>query len=98
MADAAVKNPETLKWVPLNKRWAMINPGKSGDQDDGNEEDHDNPEGGEPESDNLSAAYPPLPTKQNPLAVAMYGQICIAAKSYQSAICECIHTLHRRFY
>ncbi len=30
---------------------------------------------------------PPLPTKQNPLMVAIYGQICIAAKSYQSAIC-----------
>jgi general transcription factor 3C polypeptide 3 (transcription factor C subunit 4) len=29
----------------------------------------------------------PLPTKQNPMITALYGQLCIAAKSYQSGIC-----------
>lgn len=29
-----------------------------------------------------------IPTKHNPILVAIYGQVCIAAKSYQSAICE----------
>ena len=28
-----------------------------------------------------------LPTKENPVSVAIYGQICLAARSYQSAIC-----------
>lgn len=31
---------------------------------------------------------PAIPTKQNPVLVTIYGQICIAAKSYQSGICE----------
>lgn len=30
-----------------------------------------------------------LPTKANPVNVAVYGQILLAAKSYQSALCEC---------
>lgn len=30
---------------------------------------------------------PQLPTKSNPVIITIYGQICIAAKSYQSAIC-----------
>ncbi|PBK91165.1 TPR-like protein [Armillaria gallica] len=34
---------------------------------------------------------PELPTKQNPVIVAIYGQICIAAKSYQSAIFYLLH-------
>ena len=29
-----------------------------------------------------------LPSKENPIGVALYGQICLAAKSYQSAICK----------
>ncbi|PFH45985.1 hypothetical protein AMATHDRAFT_8403 [Amanita thiersii Skay4041] len=32
-----------------------------------------------------------LPTKQNPIIVTIYGQICIAAKSYQSAIFYLLH-------
>jgi len=31
-----------------------------------------------------------IPTKHNPILVAIYGQVCIAAKSYQSAICESV--------
>ncbi|EAU87482.2 hypothetical protein CC1G_02241 [Coprinopsis cinerea okayama7 len=34
---------------------------------------------------------PDLPTKQNPVLVAIYGQICIAAKSYQSGIFYLLH-------
>ena len=34
-----------------------------------------------------AAGAPRLPVKENPVGVAVYGQICLAAKSYQSAIC-----------
>jgi general transcription factor 3C polypeptide 3 (transcription factor C subunit 4) len=32
-----------------------------------------------------------IPTKNNPIIIAIYGQICIAAKSYQSAIFYLLH-------
>ena len=110
LSDTAVKNPSSLKWNPLNKRYAPKGGSKSAttttttttDADaEGEEEDEEIEGGGEddnhgPEpSDSMtvnekistSTSAPPLPAKENPLIIAMYGQICIAAKSYQSAIC-----------
>lgn len=29
-----------------------------------------------------------LPTKNNPMPVMVHGQLCLTAKSYQSALCE----------
>ncbi|KAG6836328.1 hypothetical protein H0H93_009078 [Arthromyces matolae] len=55
LADLAVKNPELLRWNPLNKRYAAT------------------------------------AGTVNPIIVAIYGQICIAAKSYQSAIFYLLH-------
>lgn len=40
------------------------------------------------EKEKNTAAIPDTPSKDNPFTVAVYGQICIAAKSYQSAICS----------
>lgn len=88
LADISVKNPEVLKWNPLNKRYAATAQVKAGeDQDD--DDDAEDVGGGVAETDNTSdkSKLPEIPTKQNPILVAMYGQICIAAKSYQSAIC-----------
>ena len=93
LADTAVKSPEVLKWNPLNKRYAPT--AQSGKVEDGAEEDGDDgvPEqGGDQETRATATAgslnLPEIPTKHNPVIVAIYGQICIAAKSYQSAICE----------
>jgi general transcription factor 3C polypeptide 3 (transcription factor C subunit 4) len=90
LSDAAVKNPSILKWNPLNKRYGLIDRNKS---DEVEVDDEEEVEGGVEDTERSSltnekdASAPPLPTKENPLIVSIYGQICIAAKSYQSAIC-----------
>jgi general transcription factor 3C polypeptide 3 (transcription factor C subunit 4) len=93
LADTAVKSPEVLKWNSLNKRYAPT--AQSGKVEDGAEEDADDgvpDQGGDQETGTTATAgspnLPEIPTKNNPVIVAIYGQICIAAKSYQSAICE----------
>ena len=92
VADAAVKNKDSLRWNPLNKRYAPVMPSKGGDADDADEvEDEVAPAEG-PVGEKVE--LPPTPTKNNPIVVTVYGQICIAAKSYQSAICAfstCFH-------
>lgn len=101
LSDTAVKNPDILKWNPLNKRYAATGQGKSTDPDDGGEDDGEENERGSFE--NESAAHdkykrPEIPTKENPVIVAIYGQICIAAKSYQSAICTFYLFIIKRGY
>ena len=91
LGDTAVKNPDRLKWVPLNKRYAPTGQAKSTDPDEGDDDGEDNDRGS---LENESTAHdkfkrPEIPTKENPVIVTIYGQICIAAKSYQSAICTC---------
>ena len=93
LADTAVKSPEVLKWNPLNKRYAPT--AQSGKAEDGAEEDGDDgvpDQGGDQETGATATAgslnLPEIPTKHNPVIVAIYGQICMAAKGYQSAICE----------
>lgn len=80
--DTALKNPEALKWNPVLKRYGV------GNKVDDDEDDA----GAEPTpvtgvQDAEVQPRPPLPTKENPVGVALYGQICLAAKSYQSALC-----------
>lgn len=87
LSDTAVKNPEILKWNNMNKRYAPSAREKGGEHDDDDPDDDDGP-GGEPEVTGERANLPEIPKKNNPVIIAIYGQICIAAKSYQSAICE----------
>ncbi|KAF9481095.1 TPR-like protein [Pholiota conissans] len=95
LSDTAVKNPETLKWNNLNKRYAPTNQSKSAeaDEDDADDidraaQDHDlSATAGSSEK----APIVELPTKENPVIITIYGQICIAAKSYQSAIFYLLH-------
>lgn len=102
LSDAAVKHPDTLRLNPLNKRWAYTSgsgaTAKGDDGDVGEDDDmdidaesaHDQSTAGnrlQQESTAGTADSNNLPTKQNPVIVTIYGQICIAAKSYQSAIC-----------
>ena len=78
--DAALRNPEALRWNPVNKRYGT----------GGKVEDEDEDAAGEPGAgvSDESQPRPRLPTKENPVGVALYGQICLAAKSYQSALCK----------
>jgi general transcription factor 3C polypeptide 3 (transcription factor C subunit 4) len=96
LADTAVRTPEVLKWNALNKRYAPMSqmkaePGAEGEDD---ADDVDGTGAGvEKDGPGLGSgagagAMTEIPTKNNPILVAIYGQICIAAKSYQSAICK----------
>ena len=85
--DTALKNPEVLRWNPILKRYGV---GAKVEEDD---EDGGNAEPTVP-TDGDGASKPRLPTKENPVGVALYGQICLAAKSYQSALCT--RPLHLR--
>jgi general transcription factor 3C polypeptide 3 (transcription factor C subunit 4) len=93
LADAAVDNPELLKWNKATKRYAMKDGQKTGKQREEEEEkegdnDDDSDEDGEGQSLIADAEDAPrLPTKHNPVMLAMYGQSCNAARSYQSALC-----------
>lgn len=88
LSDAAVKNPDSLKWNNLNKRYAPTNQSKTADPDDDEADDlvPENDQTAGSSTDSAGALR--LPTKENPVIIAIYGQICIAAKSYQSAICQ----------
>ena len=94
LSDTAVKNPDILKWNALNKRYAPTGQAKSTDPDDGGGDDdgEENVErGGVVEIESHDKfKRPEIPTKENAVIVTIYGQICIAAKSYQSAICASI--------
>jgi general transcription factor 3C polypeptide 3 (transcription factor C subunit 4) len=90
LADTAVRTPEVLKWNALNKRYAPTSQVKMELGAEAEDEVEDG-EGGVVEKNGSAAGAAPtveIPTKDNPIIVAIYGQICIAAKSYQSAICE----------
>jgi len=103
LADTAVRMPEVLRWNSLNKRYAVISQVKT-EQGAEAEDDGDDVEGaagagtalGEKDGPGAGVgAMVEIPTKNNPIIVAIYGQICIAAKSYQSAICEfLVYTLY----
>ncbi|KAG7095406.1 hypothetical protein E1B28_006157 [Marasmius oreades] len=94
LADAGVNNRDSLRWNPLNKRWAPVSSngqGKRGAvEEEGDEGDEDEGQGAIPRLQDTAQdekdKRTPLPTKNNPLPLALYGQMCIAAKSYQSAI------------
>jgi general transcription factor 3C polypeptide 3 (transcription factor C subunit 4) len=91
LGDAAVKNKDSLKWNPLNRRYAPTSAATNnvGEGDDAVDDDVEDIAGEDvPEETPIDkSSLPPTPTKNNPLTVAIYGQICAAAKSYQSAIC-----------
>jgi general transcription factor 3C polypeptide 3 (transcription factor C subunit 4) len=76
------------------KRYAPTGQAKSTDPDDGGGDDdgEENVERGGVVEIELHDKFkrPEIPTKENAVIVTIYGQICIAAKSYQSAICASI--------
>ena len=91
-ADVALKSPESLRWNPTFKRYGAST--KTEDDDDQEQGQDLLDPGKEPEVSVETSHHgvrPRLPTKENPVGVAVYGQICLAARSYQSALCELIH-------
>ncbi|KAH9921621.1 TPR-like protein [Fomitopsis serialis] len=85
LADAALRKPDAVRWNSTLRRYGLGS-SKSGDGDDVDEED-DAPREGSTVSEEKAS----LPTKGNPVNVAVYGQICLAAKSYQSALFYLLH-------
>ncbi|KAI0629317.1 TPR-like protein [Trametes polyzona] len=81
LADAAVKDPESLRYNTAQRRYGLVSATGKADMDDV-PDDEDEVEA--PPASILERAK--LPTKPNPVNVAVYGQILLAAKSYQSAL------------
>jgi len=89
--DTAVKNPDTLRWVPVNRRYAMTSTKSGGEGEDPPEEEDDvMPDEGSVSSTEKQNV-PRMPTKFNPIPLIVYGQMCTVAKSYQSAIFYLLH-------
>lgn len=86
-ADTAFRNKEALKWNNVTKRYAPT--GSSSKADDEDEEDDAVAAQEEGGKETQQSVRPKMPTKHNPMGVAVYGQICLAARSYQSALCKC---------
>ena len=80
LADAAVNNPDALRFNTAQRRYGLPGPAKADPDDVPEDEDVESAAVAELEKSKL-------PTKPNPLNVAVYGQILLAARSYQSALC-----------
>ncbi|KAH8103816.1 TPR-like protein [Cristinia sonorae] len=85
--DSAIKNKDTLKWNNVTKRYAPT--GAKAEEED--EEETGGTAAVSQHDDGKDASRPNMPTKHNPMCVALYGQICLAAKSYQSALFYLLH-------
>ncbi|KAH7882558.1 hypothetical protein F5I97DRAFT_1906074 [Phlebopus sp. FC_14] len=93
LSDGAVKTPELLKWNNSSRRYHLITAKATDDDDtakvaDALEDEGEGADDADPTSIKKSIR---LPTKNNPMPVTLYGQLCLAAKSYQSAIFYLLH-------
>jgi len=81
-ADLAINHREQLRWNPHKRRFGVSGGSKTAEDDD---DDAGEEHAGDEESQQVMD-LPKPPTKPNPNILALYGQFCITAKSYQSAI------------
>lgn len=83
---------QLIRWNASIRRWAPAVPlstaKKEQEEPDLDEDEEEDGVGGGGGGGSKPAAPSALPTKANPILTAIYGQICVAAKSYQSALCE----------
>ncbi|EMD31266.1 hypothetical protein CERSUDRAFT_145423 [Gelatoporia subvermispora B] len=86
VADAVVKNRDAVRWNTTLKRYGL--PGGSSKADEGDDALDDEPVGTKDDSTGAGAF---VPTKDNPISVALYGQLCLASRSYQSALFYLLH-------
>ena len=92
LSDAAIRTPELLKWSSASRRYHLSSTKGAGEVDVGtkgldilDEDGEDAGDYAEPSDDKKPVR---LPTKNNPMPVMVHGQLCLTAKSYQSALCE----------
>ncbi|CCM04149.1 uncharacterized protein FIBRA_06311 [Fibroporia radiculosa] len=87
LADTALKNPEALRWNSVLRRYGLGSSGSKGADDDDTDDEEDALKEGTPTGETSDGREKTkLPTKGNPVSIAIYGQICLAARSYQSAL------------
>ena len=83
VSDVAVKNRDALRWNATLRRYGPAGASSRAEEPDEALEDH--VDGAKDETNGAGAL---VPTKDNPVNVALYGQLCLASRSYQSALCE----------
>jgi general transcription factor 3C polypeptide 3 (transcription factor C subunit 4) len=83
-ADLAARNKDQMRWNPRTRRYGTIGGGKVAEEDE--DEVGEEPIVGE--DARAVSDIPKPPSKQNPVILTLYGQFCVTAKSYQSAICR----------
>ncbi|KAG2139828.1 uncharacterized protein EDB93DRAFT_1241934 [Suillus bovinus] len=88
--DAAVKTPELMKWNPVGRKYNVSSSGKEEPSKVDEEVDEEAEIPGPMESNATEKTAVRMPTKNNPIIVTLYGQMSLAAKSYQSAICKLV--------
>ncbi|KAJ7158369.1 hypothetical protein C8R43DRAFT_995733 [Mycena crocata] len=86
LSHMTAKSPELVKYISTIKRFSLPNTSKA---DDANDMEED--AGGAEEAVNEAHPLPDAARKSNPVITAIYGQMCVAAKSYQSAIFYLLH-------
>ncbi|EIN05645.1 TPR-like protein [Punctularia strigosozonata HHB-11173 SS5] len=90
--DTAVHKKELIQWHGRIKRFVQVSE-KLGDVDDEGGDEDPEIEDADDDGGKATGDAPPLPSKPNPMGVTVYGQICCAAKSYQSAIFYLLHAV-----
>lgn len=90
MFDAAVNNPDSLVWSIQGKRFSNKSVGGAEgfeDDEDTDQEEDQKPSVGRKKK-HRAPRLPEIATKPNPIVLALYGQVCLVAKSFQSALCK----------
>ncbi|KAG2354401.1 hypothetical protein BDR07DRAFT_1306230 [Suillus spraguei] len=88
--DASVKTPELMKWNVVGRRYNLSSSGKEEQSKADEEVDEEADIPGSMDSNTTEKTAVRMPTKNNPIIVTLYGQMSLAAKSYQSAICKLV--------
>ncbi|KZP20521.1 TPR-like protein [Athelia psychrophila] len=88
--EAAVKTPEALRYITHSRRY-IVKTEKADNGDDGVDAEDDAVLDDDADASSLPGKHNPgaditIPTKHNPAALAVYGQISIGVRSYQTAI------------
>lgn len=87
-----------MKWNVVGRKYNLSSSssGKEESSKVDEEADEEAEIPGPPENNATEKTAIRMPTKNNPIIVALYGQMSLAAKSYQSAICKLV-SLSRSF-
>jgi general transcription factor 3C polypeptide 3 (transcription factor C subunit 4) len=90
MFDAAANNPDSLIWSIVGKRFSTKSVGGAEPEDDEDEQQEEQkPVISGRKKKPRAPRLPQIAQKPNPVVLALYGQVCLVAKSFQSAICMC---------